>query len=588
MAERRVQKQEKRHKRGSRGQSRRDRRVPGPLKLAFDADALLAKVDTVLDTVRDATAVEQVEAGWTLALDGRGETALLPKSDATGVEKGQSLRVYVEKADTGLVASQRKAALLDQVGAVQTAAAQGGRLPGVVVADVRGGYSVAVGATSRADAEAGNGLRAFMPMSQSSLGRAHELEVLDQSGDVKVTEFDGARCDIVVSRRAVLRAERKAQEKAILAALAEGQEVDGVVRSLTTYGAFVDIGGIDALLHVSDLSWDRQPRVSDVLRVGQTIKAKVLSVDTKSRKVKIGAKQLTEDPWAGVSEAITVGADVTGDVVALTDFGAFVRVQSGVEGLIHVSEISWKRVKHPSVKLSIGQTVTARVLGVDTKARRLSLSTRALEDSPVEKLMARFEVGSVLKTKVVRVADFGIFVELDDGVDALVHIGELTWTKRVEHPSEVVAEGDDVEVVVTGFDVERQRVSASMKRVQDDPWQAWADTYKPGTVHSFTVQRVENAGVHFVVEDGLTAFCRTRDLGGEDGARAKDLVRDGEQVELMVTEFDRARQQLKVSRRAVQEAETRDAYQAYLDGQGDESASRMTLGDQLKGQFSQD
>jgi len=455
------------------------------------------------------------------------------------------------------------------------------RVPGIIVGETRGGYAVSLLGTDDV-----LGVRAFLPKSQATLSRfGGRDKVVGVQDEFDITEFDADRANVVVSRKAKLAKERKEREAALWASAAEGAVVTGVVKSIVPYGAFVDVGGVDGLLHVSDLSWDRQPRVRDVLREGQQLELKVIVADKKAGKLKLGLKQMTPDPWLKVQEALTAGTTVDGVVVAFADFGVFVQLQDGVEGLIHTSEISWKQTKRPEERFAIGETISVKVLGINPDDRRISLSTKALEENPFQAVADRFEVGTVLKAQVSSLADFGAFVKIDDNVEGLVHIGELSWTERVNHPSEMLTIGDEVEVVVLKVDVDKQRVSCSIKQLKENPYQKWEKNYAVGSRHKVAVSRLIERGVLFELEDGLTGQCSTRDLSTEPVSRPAEVCKVGDELEVAVVKFDARAKKVIFSVKAVVEGDVRAAYDEYKKKESEDGGSRMTLGDALRDQL---
>jgi small subunit ribosomal protein S1 len=355
----------------------------------------------------------------------------------------------------------------------------------------------------------------------------------------------------------------------------EGDVVKAVVESIVPYGAFLDVNGLDGLLHREDMTWDGRGRIDQMLRVGQTVDVKVLQI--KERKLKLGMKQLNVDPWAEVRAAFIEGSVVSGIVVALAEFGAFVKLplpsqpNESIEGLIHISEVSYTKVKHPSQKLSIGAEIKVKVLGLDTENRRISLSTRALERNPFEAVAEKFPTGTVVRAKIKSLAEFGAFLALTENVDGLVHISELSWTENPQHPSEVVTIGQEVEAVVMGVDVQKQRVSCSIKRTQQNPFDMWEQKYVPGAKMKLKVLRVEDKGCFLEVEAGLTCFCTWRDLVDKDGSeveRAQDAVKQNQIVEVLVRGFERRFKKVSVSMKALVEQEQRAAVIEHRKSEG--------------------
>jgi small subunit ribosomal protein S1 len=449
---------------------------------------------------------------------------------------------------------------------------------GFVAASIKGGFSVALLVNSLFETEKGLGLRAFLPMSQATLGREAPLLSDREPYFFSVKEFDQKTGNIIVSLRDHLLKTKRGQEKLFWESAKKDQIVSGVVQSLLNYGAFINVSGVDGLLHVSDMAWEKQPKILNQIHVGQKLKVKILELDKKARKLKLGLKQLTPDPWQSTRDQFQPGKDVEGDIVALADFGAFVQLADGIEGLIHLSEISWQRIKHPSQRFQIGDKVKARILSLDLENHRISLSLKALEQNPIEKLAEKFPVGAVLKTVIASIRDYGVFVELGENILGLVHIGELSWTNKVEHPSELLEEGQSVEIVVLGFDSERQRVSCSIKRTQPDPWSVWQKKYAKGTRHEVIVKRIVNQGAECELEPELIGYCPTRDLSTiQEISRPQDIVKVGATLRVEVTHCDPSEHRLNLSVRIRAEKETKEEYQMYLQRQAKESSARVTL-----------
>jgi small subunit ribosomal protein S1 len=567
-------------------QKRDETRYAAPAR--FDIDSLTERAKAmVFAQIVEATVVDANEDAFQLEVERDGADpvmATMPRAEVMGEPPipGSEVEVFLEEGPEGPVASIQKARTLHLWEEVESAHENKEPINGYLVGPIKGGFVVSLGATSRLAAEAGDGLRAFLPMSQARVSRNETPDWADEMRFFHISDLEPAEGDIIVSIRDLLKADQKQAREDLWNALELDQVREGTVKSLTRYGAFVDLGGDDGLLHISDYSWEREPRVRDVLAVGQKLKVKVIALDPKKKKIKLGVKQLTPDPWLKVSEKYAEGTEVEGDIVALADYGAFMKLEGGVEGLIHVSEIAWKKVKHPADKFNIGDHIKAGVLGVNTKARRISLSTKILEKNPVEKLAEKFEVGTVVKTTVKSITDFGLFVSLDEDVDGLVHIGELSWIQKVDHPSDIHQEGDEVEVVVTGFDTKRQRVSCSIKRLKDDPWAGWEKTYAVGSRHQVTVTRVVEQGVEVDVEEGLSGFIPKRELSSEPVTRVQDVAKVGQEFEAQVSQFERRRQKVSFSVKALETAETREAYEDYKKREGDSGEGRMTIGDAIR------
>lgn len=548
----------------------------------FNVDELVALAGApVWQAVHDATILEVNMVAVIVEVRPVGADALkaiIKLEEVPEPKVGTVLRVRLGDppavGETLPSASIKQARDLDRYAAMAGAANNPAGLPGAVVREVKGGYTVALFSDDAFDATDG-AVRAFMPASQASLSRfgpGKGEKIVGSVGTFAVGEVDLERGNIVVSRRAMLLAERDAEMANKLATIKEGDIVDGIVRSIMPYGAFVDVGGLDGLLHRDDIAWDggRGARIESFFKVGERLKVQVLQV--KESKLKLGLKQLKVNPWAEVKAAFVEGSVVKGVVVGLADFGAFVKLalpsnpSESIEGLIHVSELSYAKVKHPSQKLTIGQEIDVKVLGLDPETRRMSLSTKALEANPFEAVAAQFPVGTVVKAKVKSLTDFGAFLQLSDVVDGLVHIGELSWTEHPKHPSEILNIGQEVEAVVMSVDVSRHRVSCSIKRTQENPFDAWASKYKEGSRHTLKVMRADDKGAQLEVEKGLSCYCSWRDLLDKEGnpvERAQDAVKMNDMIEVEVRQFDRRFNKVSVSMRAVVEGETRAAYEAY-------------------------
>lgn len=474
--------------------------------------------------------------------------------------------VYVESRedDSGLViVSKEKADKLRVWDDISAAAERDELVDGVVVARVKGGLSVDIG------------VKAFLPGSQVDLRPIRNLDkLIGQKFKFKVIKFNKKRGNIVLSRRVLLEQEREELKKETLKKLAEGEVLTGVIKNLTEYGAFVDLGGIDGLLHITDMSWGRINHPSEMFNIGDEVKVKVLKFDPETERVSLGYKQITEDPWANAAEKFPVGKRVNGKVVSLTDYGAFVEIEPGVEGLVHVSEMSWtKRVKHPSKLVNVGDAVEALVLDIDVSQKRISLGIKQTEANPWTLLGEKYPVGAVIKGAVRNITDFGIFVGVEEGIDGLVHVSDLSWTHRVKHPSELYKKGDEVEAVVLNIDVENERFSLGIKQLVDDPWDSLPRRFPRGTKVKGKVMKVTEYGAFVEIEEGIDGLVHVSELADERVEKAGDVVKIGDTVDVMVLDVDPAERRISLSIKAAKEG-TSD-YRAYMDNQ----SSRSSLGD---------
>lgn len=572
----------------------------------FNVDELAALAGAPLwQSVHDAVIGEVTEVAVFVEVKPLGHDPLraaVPPQEAQGLDPGTSVRVRLadpprgkETVPTASILQARALDALDKL----LAAADGGGVPGYAVSAVKGGYSVALFAENE-DSLAGT-IRAFLPGSQASLSRfgARSDDVVGVPSMFDIVELEPERANVIVSKKRMLAAEKKEQLAKRVADIKEGDVLKARVKTIVPYGAFLELvdsapgggRGIDGMVHQSDLTWDGRSRAQDILKPGQVVDVKVISKNPETGKIKLGMKQVHSDPWGELRSAFSEGSIVDGVIVALAEFGAFVKLtlpSSGapVEGLIHVSEISWAKVKHPSQKLKIGDEVKVKVLGLDTNARRISLSTKALEKNPFEAVAEKFPIGTVVKVKIKSLTDFGAFVELAEGVDGLIHVGELSWTEHPRHPSEIVNIAQEVEAVVVNIDSAKQRVGLSMKKVSGNPYDTWEKKYRKGARLKLKVVRVDEKGAWLGVEDGLTCFCFVRDLVGKEGdgrvERASEAVRMGQDVDVEVKNFDRRFKKVSVSMRAVIENDTREAYTDYKKQEKAQDTRLNPLAEKLK------
>lgn len=507
----------------------------------------------------------------------------------SSLSQGQAIRIYLDdslpvqaESEHPILGSQVKAVELDLLERAQKAQANKENISGYVISPIKGGYSLALFAESREQAENGFGLRAFLPFGRTALRRTEGLS--DEENhliSVQISELDMSRGNIVVSRREVLAEGRKKEEDEFFEKHQVGDQVVGKVTAHMPYGAFVTLGAVDGFLHISDISWDKKPRLQSLVPIGKEITAQIIGIDKEGKRVKLSIKGLNVDPWQNIEKIFKPGTEVEGHIVAFADFGAFVKLQDGVEGLIHVGEISWNRIKHPSQRFKIGDTVKAAVLRVDKAARRISLSTKALELSPVERLSGQFPVGTVLKTKIASIHDFGIFVELDEESQGLVPRSEISWNRSDEPLENTFKVGQEIEVAVLGYDSNRQRVSCSIKRLNDDPWNKWKSMFKRGSVHKVKVLKVSRAGIECQLDGDLIGFCPRSQLAEGDNDLAKINAKVGDMIDVVITNMDTIRQKVSISQRAAVETETKQAYESYLHEQS-RGGARTTLGDAFK------
>jgi len=472
------------------------------------------------------------------------------------VQEGDQVDVYFESADTEsgeIFLSRQKAEQFKVWREIEKAFERDGAVEGTIVGKVKGGLRVDIG------------VPAFLPGSHADIRPTRNLDrYLGQRGRFAILKFNRSRGNVVVSRRAVLERERTALKSETLKVLEEGVILEGTVKNITDYGAFVDLGGIDGLLHVTDMSWGRVAHPSEVLNVGDRVKVVVLKYDPERERVSLGMKQIMPDPWTTVAERFPVGMRAKGKVVSLTDYGAFVEIERGLEGLIHVSEMSWtKRVTHPSKVLETGQEVEVQILDVDTVNRRVSLGLKQTEPNPWEMIRINHLVGSRIKGKIKSITDFGLFVEVEENIDGLVHVSDLHWTKKVKHPSELYHKGDEVEAVVLGIDVDNERISLGIKQLTEDPWAQIPRRYPPGTRVKGAVTSVTDFGVFVELEEGVEGLIHVSQLSAERVDKPSTLFKPGDTVEAEVTEVDAREKRIKLSIKALLKSEEREEMDAY-------------------------
>jgi small subunit ribosomal protein S1 len=492
------------------------------------------------------------------------------------VKEGEEIDVYFdadEGEQGGVLLSRAKAEQFRVWRDIEEAYQGDGVVEGVITGKVKGGLKVDVG------------VPAFLPGSHADIRPTRNLDkFIGQRSQFAVLKFNRGRGNVVVSRRAVMERERQQLKEETLKVLEEGVIIEGIVKNITDYGAFVDLGGIDGLLHVTDMSWGRVNRPADVVNVGDRVKVVVLKYDTERGRVSLGMKQIMPDPWTSVAERYPVGSKVHGKVVSLADYGAFVELEPGIEGLVHVSEMSWtKRISHPSKVVEVGAEVDVVVLDVDAPNRRISLGLKQAEPNPWEMVRINHPVGSRVRGEVKNVTDFGVFVGIDEGVDGLVHISDLHWTKKVRHPSELYKKGDMVEAVVLAIDVENERVSLGIKQVAEDPWQVMDRRYPIGSRVKGKVTSVTDFGVFVEVEDGIEGLIHVSQLSTERIEKPQALFQSGQEVDAEVTSIDARDRKIALSIKALKRSEEREEMESYL--RREREGGRFSLEDVMGSEF---
>lgn len=493
------------------------------------------------------------------------------------VKVGDDIDVYFDSSEGeggGIILSRQRAENLKVWDELEKAFNEERGVEGVIVGKVKGGFKVDLGVPG------------FLPGSHVDTRPNRNLDrFLGVRDRFAILKFNRARGNVVVSRRALLEKERDSLKQEILKILEEGVILEGAVKNITGYGAFVDLGGIDGILHISDMSWGRIAHPSEVVQVGDKVKVVVLKFDAEKERISLGMKQLTPDPWHTVAEKFPVGARVQGKVISLMDYGAFVELESGIEGLIHISEMSWTRkVAHPSKILQIGQQVEVAVLNVDPGHRRISLGLKQIMANPWDAAKEKYPVGTIIKGPVRNITDFGIFVGIEEGIDGLVHISDLHWTKKVKHPSELYKKGDVVEAKVLGVNVENERLSLGVKQLAPDPWKVAAERFPVGAKVKGQVTSVPDFGVFVRIEEGVEGLIHVSQLSSERVEKPSSLYKVGDEIEAEVVSIDLADRKIGLSVRALRRTEERQEMENYLkrEKEGGRFSFESLLGDELR------
>ena len=508
---------------------------------------------------------------------------LIPKEqvlDHTGEPKlavGDAVEVVIEREDYegGYLVSYEKAQrhrLWDQL---EKAAADKTPVTGTVLSRVKGGLTVDIG------------VKAFLPGSQVEIRPVRNLDTyLGTQLDVRVIKLNKKRGNVVVSRKEILEEEQNERKSVTLETLEEGAVLTGVVKNLTDYGAFVELGGLDGLLHITDMSWGRLTHPRDLVQVGDEIQVKVLKFDKEKHRVSLGFKQLTPDPWLDAIERYPIGAQVKGRVLSVTDYGAFVELEQGIEGLVHVSEMTWsKRMKHPSKMVKPGDEVDTIILAVNPNDRRISLGMKQLQDNPWEQLENKYPIGATVEGRVRNLTDFGAFIEIEDGIDGLVHVSNLSWTKRVKHPSEVLKKGEKVKAIVLGVEPENRRLSLGVKQLEPDVWDTFFAQHRVGDVVKGKVLRTAQFGAFVEIAEGVEGLCHISEAVNEQGKQTTLEV--GSEHEFKIVKMSPEEKKVGLSLRGIGEEASREEVEHYKaptpgsSSSSSSSSSSTTLGDLL-------
>jgi small subunit ribosomal protein S1 len=543
---------------------------------AFEREqaAEAAAVEAHGDKAVSGTVIKQTEKYLVIdvGLKSEGLVPLEQVVDHTGAVKfqpGEVIDVVIEREEPegGYLVSFDKAQRLKVWDSIEKAANEKTPVTGTVVGRVKGGLTVDIG------------IKAFLPGSQLEIRPVRNLDgYLGQQIEVRVIKLNKKRGNVVVSRKELLEEEQNSKRSATMEHLFEGAVLTGTVKNLTDYGAFVDLGGIDGLLHITDMSWGRLTHPRDLVNVGDEIQVKILKFDKDKQRVSLGFKQLTPDPWLDAAERYPVGARVHGRILSVTDYGAFVELEQGIEGLVHLSEMTWsKRLKHPSKLVKPGDEVDTVVLSVNPSDRRISLGMKQLLENPWENLTDKYPSGTVVEGRVRNLTDFGAFIEIEDGIDGLVHVSNLSWTKRVKHPSEVVKKGEKVKAVVLGVEPQNRRLSLGIKQLQPDVWETFFATHRVGDVVHGKVLRTAQFGAFVEIAEGVEGLCHISEAGDDPGAK----LEQGAEHDFKIIKINVEEKKVGLSLRAVGHEASRAQVESYKQDAHKHpvSSSTTTLGD---------
>lgn len=467
------------------------------------------------------------------------------KDGNVSIAPGDEVEVLLERCEDkegNVVVSREKAEKMKVWGKIEDAYRSDELITGLVVDRVKGGLAVNIG------------VRAFLPGSQVDIRPMRNLEsMVNEEILVKVIKLNKRRANVVVSRKVVLEAARAEEKKGTLTKLVAGNILKGVVKNITDYGAFVDLGGIDGLLHITDMSWGRISHPTEILDIGDEIDVAVLNFDPERERVSLGYKQRMPDPWVGVSEKYPAGARIPGKVVSLTNYGAFVELEAGVEGLVHISEMSWrKRIQHPSKLLEVGDEVDVVILDVDEDSRRISLGMKQTEPNPWRVIADKYEEGDIITGRVRNLTDFGAFVEVGEGIDGLIHISDMSWTERVEHPSEVLQKGEQVEVAVLSVDAERQRLSLGLKQLGPNVWDNYAEEHQQGEVVEGKVTKLTNFGAFLDLGGGIEGLVHVSEISDQHIKDPADEFKVGDSLKVKILKIDTETKKISLSAKGLE------------------------------------
>ncbi|RMF97574.1 MAG: 30S ribosomal protein S1 [Candidatus Schekmanbacteria bacterium] len=476
------------------------------------------------------------------------------------IKVGDEIEVYldmIEDQNGQIVLSREKALKVKVWEELLKAYERDEIIQGKIISRIKGGMTVDIG------------IKAFLPGSQIDLRPVKNMdELVGKTFDFKIINVNHKRGNIVISRRKILEEEREKKKVKTMEKIKEGEIVDGIVKNITEYGVFIDLGGIDGLLHITDMTWGRINHPSEMFKIGDEIKVKILKIEPETEKVSLGLKQITENPWNNVEEKYPVGEKVRGRVVSLTDYGAFIELEKGIEGLIHISEMSWtKKIRHPSKILAVGDNVEAVVLSIDKESKKISLGLKQCEPNPWDIIEEKYPPGSIVEGEIKSITDFGIFIGLEEGIDGMIHISDLSWSKKIKHPSEIVKKGETIKAKVLKIDRENERVSLSLKHLEPDPWEEAVEKYKVGDIIKGKIIKFANFGAFIEIEDGVEGLIHISELSTKNVDKPEDAVTLGEEVEAKIIRIDSEEKKIGLSIRELLEEREKKEITDYLEDQ---------------------
>jgi small subunit ribosomal protein S1 len=539
-------------------------------------DAMVQMYDSTIRDIKEGEIVSGKVLGVTMddvivdvGFKSEGIIPIHEFSQPVNISVGEAIDVFLEQIEDShgqLILSKQKADFMRVWDKIRDVHDAGGTIDGRVVRRIKGGVVVDI-----------MGVDAFLPGSQISLRQVPDFDALiNQTLEVKIIKLNRNRRNIVISRRVVLEEEREHMRSALLNEIEIGQIRQGTVKNITDFGVFIDMGGVDGLLHITDMSWGRIRHPSEMASLGDKVDVKILDFDDKTSRISLGLKQMTPYPWENIEEKHPIGKKITGRVVSITDYGAFIELEKGIEGLIHISEMSWtQHIKHPSKIMNVNDQVDAIVLSVDKENEKISLGIKQMEPDPWLTIEEHYPIDKVVSGKVRNLTAFGAFVELETGIDGLVHISDMSWTRRIQHPSEVMKKGDVVDIKVTKIDHDNRRISLGYKQLTDDPWPELAERFSVGTESLGTIVKVMDRGVVVDLGEGVEGFVPTGQLASRELTDPTGVFNEGEQIPLQVIEFDRNQHKVVLSVVAYYKKRERAEFEDYLSKHDAQSGSSL-------------